>query len=108
MPSPVGHALGGAIVSLVMAPNGLGPWGLGLGRNAFTLVALAAVLPDIDFAWGGHNRETHSLGAAVLAGLPCSRGSGNESAARDRRHAGVVPAMCCSTGWDRTTRRRSA
>ena len=68
MPSPVGHALGGAIVSLVMAPNGLGAWGLGFGRNAFTLVALAAVLPDIDFAWGGHNRETHSLGAALLAG----------------------------------------
>jgi hypothetical protein len=64
-----------------MAPNGPGAWGppsrhgasawqaLGLGRNAFTVVALAAVLPDIDFAWGGHNRETHSLGAAVLAGL---------------------------------------
>ena len=68
MPSPVGHALGGAIVSLVMAPHGLGAWGLRLGRNAFTLVALAAVLPDIDFAWGGHNRETHSLGAALLAG----------------------------------------
>jgi len=69
MPSPVGHALGGAIVSLVMTPNGLGAWGLGLGRNAFTLVALAAVLPDVDFLWGRHNMETHSLGAAVLAGL---------------------------------------
>jgi membrane-bound metal-dependent hydrolase YbcI (DUF457 family) len=69
MPSPVGHALGGAIVGLVMAPNGPGAWGVGPGRNALTLVALAAVLPDVDFAWGGHNRETHSLGAAVLAGL---------------------------------------
>jgi hypothetical protein len=29
----------------------------------------AAVLPDIDFLWGRHNMETHSLGAAVLAGL---------------------------------------
>jgi membrane-bound metal-dependent hydrolase YbcI (DUF457 family) len=56
-------------VSLVRAPNGLGAWGLGLGRNAFTLVALAAVLPDLDFAWGGHNRETHSIGAAIVAGL---------------------------------------
>lgn len=69
MPSPVGHALGGAIVGLMMAPNGLGAWGLGPGRNAVTLVAMAAVLPDIDFAWGRHNMETHSLGAAVLAGL---------------------------------------
>lgn len=62
-----------------MAPNGLGAClpagasakvgGLGPARNAFTLVVLAAVLPDIDFAWGRHNMETHSLGAAILAGL---------------------------------------
>lgn len=69
MPSPVGHALGGAIIALVMAPKGLGTWGLGLGKNTLTLLMLAAVVPDIDFAWGGHNRETHSLGAAVIAGL---------------------------------------
>jgi membrane-bound metal-dependent hydrolase YbcI (DUF457 family) len=56
-------------VSLVMAPRGLGSWDLGLGKNAFTLLMAAAVLPDIDFAWGGHNRETHSLGAAIIAGL---------------------------------------
>jgi len=56
-------------VSLVMAPKGRGAWGLGLGQNAFTLVTLAAVMPDIDFLWGRHNQETHSLGAAVLAGL---------------------------------------
>ena len=52
-----------------MAPKGLGAWGLGPGGNALTLVVLAAVLPDIDFAWGGHNRETHSIGAAMIAGL---------------------------------------
>jgi hypothetical protein len=69
MPSPVGHALGGVIVGFVMAPKGPGAWGLGPGRNALTLIMLAAVLPDIDFAWGGHNRETHSLGAAIIAGL---------------------------------------
>ena len=30
---------------------------------------VAAVLQDVDFLWGRHNMETHSLGAAVLAGL---------------------------------------
>jgi inner membrane protein len=27
-----------------------------------------ACLPDLDFLWGRHNMETHSLGMAVLAG----------------------------------------
>ena len=57
MPSPIGHALGGLIVGEVLAPSAL-------------LICIAAgVLPDIDFAWGGHNRETHSVGAAIIAGL---------------------------------------
>ena len=41
----------------------------GLAGNAFWIVTIAAVLPDVDFAWGGHNRQTHSLGAAIIAGL---------------------------------------
>ena len=57
MPSPVGHALGGLIVGEVLAPS------------ALLICAVAGVLPDVDFAWGGHNRETHSLGAAIIAGL---------------------------------------
>ena len=57
MPSPVGHALGGVIVGEILAPS------------ALILCAVAGVLPDIDFAWGGHNRETHSLGAAMIAGV---------------------------------------
>jgi membrane-bound metal-dependent hydrolase YbcI (DUF457 family) len=57
VPSPVGHALGGLIVGEVLAPS------------ALVLCAVAGALPDIDFAWGGHNRQTHSLGAAVIAGL---------------------------------------
>ena len=57
MPSPVGHALGGLIVGEVLAPS------------ALLICIVAGVLPDIDFAWGGHNRETHSLGAALIAGL---------------------------------------
>jgi len=57
VPSPVGHALGGVIVGEILAPS------------ALILCAVAGVLPDIDFAWGGHNRETHSLGAAMIAGV---------------------------------------
>jgi hypothetical protein len=57
VPSPIGHALGGLIVGQALAPS------------ALLICAMAGVLPDIDFAWGGHNRETHSLGAAVIAGL---------------------------------------
>ena len=57
MPSPVGHALGGLIVGEVLAPS------------ALVICALAGVAPDLDFLWGRHNQETHSLFAAVLAGV---------------------------------------
>jgi membrane-bound metal-dependent hydrolase YbcI (DUF457 family) len=40
-----------------------------LAPSALLICAVAGVLPDVDFAWGGHNRETHSLGAAIIAGL---------------------------------------
>jgi membrane-bound metal-dependent hydrolase YbcI (DUF457 family) len=33
------------------------------------LCVLAALAPDLDFLWGRHNMETHSLGAALIAGL---------------------------------------
>ena len=33
------------------------------------LASAAAVAPDLDFLWGRHNMETHSLGAAGLAAL---------------------------------------
>ena len=57
MHSPVGHALGGLIVGELLAPS------------ALILCAVAGVAPDVDFLWGGHNRQTHSLGAAVIAGV---------------------------------------
>lgn len=56
MPSPVGHLLGGAIVGLLVEPASV------------LAVAVAGAMPDIDFLWGRHNAETHSLGAAVMAG----------------------------------------
>jgi membrane-bound metal-dependent hydrolase YbcI (DUF457 family) len=68
MPSPVGHALGGAIVAIAALPPGLGAWGLGLAKTGWLVVA-AAVAPDLDFLWGRHNQETHSVAAAAAAGL---------------------------------------
>lgn len=70
MPSPLGHALGGVIVALAGASPS-GPKGAGLTGLSRPLIycAAAAVLPDVDFLWGRHNMETHSLGAAALAGI---------------------------------------
>jgi membrane-bound metal-dependent hydrolase YbcI (DUF457 family) len=79
MPSPVGHALGGLIVGLATA-NRSDPLassasaGLKTGRsyrlkNDLTMCAIAACLPDLDFLWGRHNMETHSVGFAVLIGV---------------------------------------
>ena len=53
----MGHLLGGAIVGELLVPS------------ALLLCAVAGAAPDVDFLWGGHNRQTHSLGAALLAGL---------------------------------------
>ena len=63
MPSPVGHALGGAIVGLLMERRHT-PRALPLA-----VFAVVGMLPDLDFLWGRHNMETHSIGAAALAGL---------------------------------------
>ena len=60
MPSPVGHALGGAILGAALGT--LGPPGI-------IIPVIAAMAPDLDFLWGRHGMETHSLGAAILAGL---------------------------------------
>ncbi|MEW6319948.1 MAG: metal-dependent hydrolase [Acidobacteriota bacterium] len=67
MPSPVGHLLGGLAAGQLILPDRPGRRAPGL--TALALVGAASLLPDADFAWGRHNMETHSLGAAILAGL---------------------------------------
>lgn len=76
MPSPVGHALGGALVATLAArsrPAAAGAAGAAFGawfRQPLVVAgAVAACLPDVDFLWARHNMETHSVGAAVLAAL---------------------------------------
>jgi membrane-bound metal-dependent hydrolase YbcI (DUF457 family) len=68
MPSPVGHALGGAIVALLAADSHPArPQHIARPRHQLLMIAsVAACLPDIDFLWGRHNMETHSVGFAAL------------------------------------------
>jgi len=76
MPTPVGHALGGLIVGLLAAPRAARENSSSTfkslqppERSFITLCAVVACLPDLDFGWGRHNMETHSIGAAILVGL---------------------------------------
>jgi membrane-bound metal-dependent hydrolase YbcI (DUF457 family) len=50
------------------APSSTGASGRWPGPTVL-LASAAAVAPDLDFLWGRHNMETHSLGAAGLAAL---------------------------------------
>src|SRR5918995_6000472 len=61
MPSPIGHALGGIALGWAAAPR----------RNLHVAAALAAtaVAPDLDLLVGDHRGISHSLGAALVAGL---------------------------------------
>lgn len=66
MPSPIGHSLA-AIAS---------GWGFGrpgaAGRELLLQSAVLSVIgvaPDLDLLWGRHSMETHSIGAALIAGV---------------------------------------
>ncbi|HYT76886.1 MAG TPA: metal-dependent hydrolase [Vicinamibacterales bacterium] len=61
MPSPIGHALGGIAAG----------WGAVPRRNVHAAIALAtiAAAPDLDLLLGDHREWSHSVGAALIAGL---------------------------------------
>lgn len=62
----------------------------GPGPAAFvTICAVAGCVPDLDFLWGRHTMETHSLGAAVLAGAAVLGVAG-------WRHRGLALAVALS------------
>ena len=61
MPSPVGHGLGGIAVGWLAAPR--------QNREAAFVLAAVAIAPDLDLVFGTHREASHSIGAAVLAGL---------------------------------------
>ena len=76
MPSPIGHALGGVIVGYLLAPrqspvNPPDPTHQTYQTHQTYLTAclVAACAPDVDFLWGRHNMETHSVVVAAGVGL---------------------------------------
>lgn len=74
MPTPIGHALGGLIVGLALRPADKSTGAffrrrIG-GLSPFLWACLVvACLPDLDFLWGRHNMETHSVGFAAVVGV---------------------------------------
>ncbi len=84
MPSPLGHALGGAaaawlaggrlprnVHATIVFPLIGGRLRRTLGPSALeaALFGTVAVLPDLDLLAGVHRTVTHSIGAVVLAGM---------------------------------------
>lgn len=84
MPSPLGHALGGAAVGLLVSRRTPRPF-----LSAASL-ALIACLPDLDLFTRQHSGITHSIGFAVLAGLVAA------VAQTDRRFAVAAAAAYAS------------
>src|SRR5262245_4093539 len=68
MPTPIGHALGGLIVGLAAGEGKTSERRESFVRN-LGICSVVACLPDLDFLWGRHNMETHSLGFALIVGL---------------------------------------
>jgi len=64
MPSPIGHGLGALAIG--WAVSGRAPRGHLLGRSLW--IAAFGLAADLDLLIGRHSMETHSFGAALLAG----------------------------------------
>jgi membrane-bound metal-dependent hydrolase YbcI (DUF457 family) len=69
MPSPLGHALAGALFGGAVAgrhpPRALAhPW-----WRAAAFFALLGCAADLDFLFGEHSGRTHSIGATLIVGL---------------------------------------
>jgi inner membrane protein len=84
MPTPVGHALGALIVTAPIRAR-YRMFGLGIAAAA----AIAGMSPDLDLLYGRHSAETHSVGAAAIAGLLAWM----YLRARRLPHAGAIGAM---------------
>jgi membrane-bound metal-dependent hydrolase YbcI (DUF457 family) len=65
MPSPLGHGLAGLAAGWAVAPPLEGRRARLIQASVFAALGAA---PDLDLLFGRHRYETHSLGAALIAG----------------------------------------
>ena len=68
MPTPLGHALGAAAAGWAVGPP-LNPTDRAVALRRGLWFALLGMFPDLDLIWGLHRGPTHSIGAALVAGL---------------------------------------
>ena len=68
MPSPIGHALGGAAAGLAVAGLRLDASHHAVWRRMAVFAALG-MLPDLDLLIGAHRGPSHSVGASLIAFL---------------------------------------
>lgn len=68
MPSPLGHAIGGAAVGWAVAGGGLRERARSTVWRLGAWFALLGMLPDLDLLGGVHRGPSHSIGAALIVG----------------------------------------
>jgi len=91
VPSPVGHALGGIALG----------WDCSSRRGLATaaILALVSIAPDLDLLANSHRGESHSLGAAAIAGLAALAISSSAFAAVPTRRDRFRWAAAVSLAW---------
>jgi membrane-bound metal-dependent hydrolase YbcI (DUF457 family) len=92
MPSPLGHALGGAIAGRLMSsgPRATGESRSPPGLGRMALFAGLGVAPDLDLLFGTHSTYSHSIGAVAFAGA---------MAYILRRPRDLRFALACAAAW---------
>src|SRR5262245_21599653 len=90
MPSPVGHVLGGLAAAWPFVPT--------RDRRAALFLATVAIAPDLDLIAGTHRGASHSLGAAVIAGVVAAVVWSAFAAPRLRRETLRV-ALAATLAW---------
>lgn len=94
MPTPVAHFLGGMAMHLAAAPRDEIAW-----RTRAAVTVAAALAPDVDFLFKAlglavHQGRSHSVGAAVIAGVVVAATARVTGA----RRPGVL-GLAAALGW---------